>query len=652
MALARKSDIPRTNSTPTVSTNIPAVPSDGGSFVANCVDVLHDEGVCIVDCPELGEEARVPFSQDVGIRKGSAVHVSVGSNVPRVTRCLNFGNKVACVFDPASTDVNNFFKTVEATSTGGSEKAVAAPAMISLEDSEKAFVCDFSGIKAGKVHSILFYGPNSRIICEEGKASVLSDEVLIMSLAGSVLFTPPLDKGDIGFVSEKIHKLDEERENAFEIIREYRGDVAAAMGLDEFTIDGFPGAEKLNISSIASLFVILDEDVAKYKRDSKIVSNEYINRELKVPEGSNTATNKKLAGRSKMPTDFFDSYAISGKSGSMDVAIVYLKAISYNGDVYEFNAGERTEIKTENRNIYIGKNSDINFGEYEKLFQNDYSSIQYPASEGTIIRTENYAQIITDIKGEQIKNSYKEVKEKKINTRTEYEIDTASGIETKEVRESPVTETVSQTTSLRMEKHKDATSSEVHSNEHFTNGDDKMSIIRNPKSSSALIMSVSNGQNNDNFNFGNSGLSVSVKDGNIMMETKALNVKSKQSVFSGKTLFSDGIFVKGDFVIEAKNIFMRASAAFFVDCENFIVDSKHEVYIQYDDYFFISSTREEVDSENKPRHNSYIYLNPFDIYLDGETTQMHAAKSVNAFSDEYGYFGAAKRATFYKGEEG
>jgi len=169
-----------TNTTQTIALNNHSLGYPMPSFIGSVNRIIPEEGVCLVDSDYMGKNARIPYDPSSGIREGGACMVGIFQNVPRVIGPLNFGNNEMVIIDPTGGDAPKkvYLKKTDATKTGDYEKATGAATGVMHKDGEKVIACDFSGLRAGIDHAVMFYEANAKFICTDGVASTIAESIV------------------------------------------------------------------------------------------------------------------------------------------------------------------------------------------------------------------------------------------------------------------------------------------------------------------------------------------------------------------------------------------------------------------------------------------------------------------------------------------
>ncbi len=641
------------NTSTTVGSNEPDIPIETGSFVGSVVRIIPEACIAIINSPIMEDNAQVPYYPDCGIRVGAAVEVSVASNIPRISRVIDFGCENTACLDPLGEEKEgDFFSTKDSESySPGYEKANGAASSIIHKDSEKVLAADFSGFKAAIDHSIMFYEANARVMCADGIAAMYSNNIVLFSESGSLVFDEPEPGETIGVHVQTVFEIEgkgNDRE-AFEIFKEYKGNVRSGLKEDNITIPKFPGSI-ITVSDLVYLMVIIDVDVSKYEQSVSEVTHSYIKRKLEIQGGKSTDVllNSAFSGKDglNLTEEDMKSRAIVAKKDSVDVAVVYVKGVSRTGDVYEFSAGEACSVHSEPKNISIKERKDFMMSDYTQSFQGNYSRVQFPIMEDSVIRKEDFGTNIVEIKGIANHNFYKETIFKKINTTTIYEVLPDTDIETMEFKSSPIIVTDTNNMNIIVKKHSDIDKN-VMATTNLTNDGVSTVLVLDAENESKVQIVTNKGAENSVLYIGNKGFITETK-GVSVHRAKTLYIESGNNVMRGMLTLLDGINIMGDFFINAENIFMIAKSQFGIIGENVYIDGKKSITAVYKDYFIISSDNEEINSEGEPRMASMLWMNKFNTYIQSDGTQIYGKEFINAFGNGNGAFGA-ETATFFGG---
>ena len=648
-----------TNTTQTIAPNTHSIGNQMMSFVGSVTRIISEEGVCIVDSDYMGKDARIPYSPESGVREGGACLIGVFQNVPRIIGALNFGNEEMVSLDPTGGDTGeDFIKVTEATQTGDYEKATGGPIGVRHKDGEKVLACDFSGIRAGIDHSIIFYEANSKVICTDGVATVAADNVINFSKGGQMSIECPEEGSSgssatgapLGISSTHTFELNDDHDEFTPIIVEYKGDVEKAMSNDEVTIGKLPSGDGISVSKFVYLFMILNSDVDKFSRNVSTVSHEYVNRKLSVDggRGEDLTVNEKFKGVAGLSDDDLESFAIKGTIGGDDVAVVYLKGITIDGDIYEFNSGKSIRMhNSDKKSIELGYSKTYNAGRAEHYFQDNVRTIQHPISEDTLIYKEIFGLYINEIKGDTYNHSYRGIVNTLINTETIYEVDPSSDIETFDYVDSPVAVRKFTTFNEMFEENNDL-SLDPYKLSFFNTNEKQITFSMNPASNFEYSCNTSNGNNSSVFMYGSGGFVYEAKNGFTNMISRFFHEKSDFNVFEGPSSFEE-IIVDGNMFVTATNIILNAEDYIVHDANSFFGAYEESMYASYKKFFYVASEADTIiDSSGRAKEKPMLYMSDSVSYLSGDTTVVYGGDAAYAFAVENAAFGA-KVASFFGG---
>jgi hypothetical protein len=649
----RREELQLTNTTQNIALNSHTQGFQVGSFCGNITKVLAKEAVCLVDSGVMGKNARIRYLPEVGVRKGAACAVSLVQGIPTITAIMNLGNDEMLVCDPLGGEDGDEYFILGTPSGGGSdeENATGDSTGIMHADGEKVLACDFSGVRAGLDHSVLFYEANSKIFCSHKLAAMVANTAYIYAEGGEFRLDEPEDGNSVatrtplGKVSLCAFEYGGPQK-AFEVVREYMGDVNNIMKDDEFKIFSLPGTKEIKIEEAVYLFAVIDRNADKYTMDRDIVSHTYINRKLEVNGGGtgSGAMHTEFMTAAKLDPTVLKSSAILGTVGGAKVAITYLKIITLGGDVYEHSAGKSVTVEHDSKYIAKGRCETYKAGLTTNYFQDTMRNVQYPISEDTIVYNETFGTVIDEKKGLKVEQCYRENIGNYINSQVKYEVDKSSDIETIDYTDSPVIVRKRLTNVTMYEEHDEIDNDAFKLDIVST---DKKNIISGLFSGSGFEFTnyVSGGKKDARFMHGTYGLDYMSKDGYTSMESRIFRKKADYNLYDGVTVFKD-LFIDGRLNVVGSDIVFNAEEYLVLTAKNLYTIVDGACYTEYKDYFYVTSNADGVNDDGVSKQNSVLYLSDFTSYLAGDFSIIYGSDTIYAFAKENGAFGA-KTATFY-----
>ena len=655
MALVRTHDLPINNQVQTVGANSPIPVGDPTSYVAFVEEVYHEEGLARVTGGAGGKDSIVPYLPEVGIRKGGLVGVALFSNIPRIVAVIDPGNTATTVFDPIGKlrdddEDDIFYKIVKAQERYGHEALTGYSTIVAHEDSEKVFACDFSGLKAGIDHAVLFYGENSRIVASERMMSIYSPSIVLLSMVGEHTEIEPEGGEEIGVKKDSVFKIVGESDEGYtevkEVIIEYKGGVKKGMVDDKITIKQIPGGT-LTVTDPVYMMIVIDPDTEKYKIDATEVSHTYINRELNIDGATGDVTintGVKNSGGMRIDKRDFEYNAIIVDHDGVEKAVTYMKVIGIGGDVFEFSSGKRTEITSEAVKLNTKKSTSIYLGNTTEYFQKNKRTVQFPVVKNTVIQMEHFGSDILSSKGDAIYKFYRHGIFTYLNTYSVHEVDQQSGIKTVEYVSSPVVYKDGTFEAVTLSKNSKLDGVSVRLSHSLSIENVSTSISMEP---GRLVTELRSGSKSADMML-SPDLYLVKTSGQLYLGGERFMLDTKGNAVNGLLTLFDGLHVEGDFFISAKSIFMSAKEFIGLDASSVFVKSSKTIYMQYKDAFGVFSDNHELDAERKNKVPAMIWMNKFNSYIQSDGTQVYGRKFLYSFSSGNAAFGG-KPAVFFGG---
>jgi len=636
------------NTTQTLFPNTHTQAHQQTSFIVNVVEILREEGICRVKSDSLPDNAKVFYTPESGVREGGAAIVQVSHGVPIITRALDTGTKNKALIDPLSEFFNGEFyrlKEPTASDSGDYQSLVHESSGVVHDDSEKVFACDFSGLKAGLISSVMFYEANSKFISTYGQATVAADSISLVSYGGLLGFTEPSGGEKSGYVGMSSVDIDEEDDQVvIENTVEYRGNVSKALSDASIEIQGITGNPKSSIYDSVYALIVFGDDIDDFKVETKSASHTYIHRELKVIGGGGSderVVHNRLAAEAGINDDSMNYRCIVARVGGEVTPIVYMKYITRNGDVYEFNAGEKILFSEEEKSINVKEKTVIELGFTRTLFQTDHFFNQYPTSESTSFYTEIYGTKIDELKGDHYVHEYRYLNNLYINSSTIYEIDESSSIKTFEYVDSPIKSTANSILFEEFTGNSDIgvskpVKSAIYSDDSGNTAEESVMV----GSGTEFMYSATNGKYTSIVYNGSSGF-VSINDGYDVIQSKILTVDSDFSYFSGTTSMNS-LIVDGDIYVSAKNIVFRAKESLYIG-GRFVSGESDMFSFTFNDNFVVSYSGVDIETD---KQSPILFMSSDTAYIAAEQAVVYGGDTIYGFADNFAAFGADKSIFF------
>jgi len=576
------------------------------------------------------------YSASSGIREGDLVAINVYNGIPIVTRTLRFGftpeNILLLNLEPSGDEKPlTTLKTndIEWDESLG-EKIGLEPISIKSLIGEKVFNVGLNGIKIGYNLLTLFSSARAKVTIAPELISCLAPNLKFISMAGAIIFKY---KDNKGYMSRSTLK---KTENGLIGVMHYvDGDVM--FGLESLNINNIriPGLKK-NISDFISIRLVLDYKLEDYKIKTNVVTHSYQNRKLSI-EGNGTLGRNIHSDIKKLL--FLNGSLEKYSSGiatvnNKDRPVTYFEGISLKGDAFTFSAGEQTVVKTDETNITLGDTNTISLGEHNTRSQGDRLSLQFPVSLTSAHTSMLYA-IKTEIKyGNEITINYGKENRVKINSKTEYDIDTDSAISTKEELISPIRSIYSvneeqifeQNSNLEKECGKTV----------FLNGrcEDTLSLI--PDGTGLSYISTKE-KKEAKLKIGIGGFDLKTS-GNIQIKGWESIFNTGLTVFNGKSQFNQGIVALKEFSISASNVSINSENNINFRGKNIslVADS---LGVQYKNSLSISSPYSPVVNK-LPTQPVQIIFEANSVNMQSENMTLQSVQSISVTATKTATFGA------------
>jgi hypothetical protein len=619
---------------------------DFGNISGICRELFPSFHAAKIVSPRYGT-FMVAYSQSSGIREGDLVAISISNGIPVAVRTLRMG------FTPEKILLLNLepeegedpLSTLKSGDIGWDEtigeQIGLEPVAIKAIGGEKVFNVGLNGIKIG--HSLLTLFSSARTKCSfaPNLFSIISPSFKFITMAGSIISKY---KDGKGYMSRSI--LQKSDNSLYGIMHNIEGDIE--FGLESLNIKNIriPGLKE-GLSHFISLRLVLDLNLEKYKTKTNTVTHSYKNRELSVDGEGSEGRNihfeiKKLLFINGILEKYSSGVAtVNGK----DRPVTFFEGISISGDVFTFSAGEHTVVDTKTRQVTLNEINCIELGQKNVRSQGDELYMQFPVSTKST-KTSMFYGVKTELQyGDEVRLNYRNINSVKINTRTEYDIDKDSGIETKEKLISPVRSIESTNEEQTFTENKDI--DKVCEMKLRFSGKSEDSYSIKPDGTGLSYTSVQE-KKNARFKIGIEGLFLHTS-GDISIKGTNTTFDSKLTVFSGRAQFNEGITALKNFSVSATDINISAekSISFIGKNVNFI--ASEAMAFQYKKSLAIASTYAPIVNK-KPTQSTLLICESNNISMQSETVSIQGAYSVSVTATKTASFGAEQTSISGMGE--
>lgn len=650
---ARRWEIPKGNSQDLIGKSSVQT-RDLGNTIGYCTKVYPELLMAEVESPAIGKRI-LPYTPESGIRKGSTVLITVASNIPRITDKIYFGyspeKTVILDIDAGRAGAEKKFIYKNTTSPDwdkdkDGEHVAHHPAIVKHEPGEKVYNVDFAGLKIGFTKVSLFYHPQARIELFKHTVEMIAISTSMISKAGVKRFIFDEATREAGYSVEK--NTDKKNGEYFDTLREYRGNVKKALSDDDVEIHGYTpdDAEKI-VNDAVLLTIVLDYTHEKYERPVSSVSHEYKNRELKVIGGDSddTRLHSKLKGKAKIGASFEKSRAIFAKVAGEDFPVVYLKAVSKTGDVYEFNAGSNIRVSMgDTYSLNAGEKSDSYFiGNKNDYIQEGVNLSHYPVSEKASSKYEYFGTNIVDYKGDVISSHHRKLIEKKIFTHTEYEVDKKANIETLQKIISPVIVETIQTRNTSFKKIDNSIGNEPSDRKVIIDNNRKTDIISDAGGSPFVVLHTNKAHSSE-LALRSKTISMTTPDQIILKSKLSLN-ESNSILMNGRFMLDGEMSVIGNLFITADNIVFNAKDYFVVAAESSIFQIEKSIGFTFAESLYMQNTGTSV-GDDKDHIKSAFSISETSLTAQADSVNIYASKDLIAVANKRAMYGAERASIF------
>lgn len=566
-----------------------------------------------------------PYLSSSGIRVGDVVSVSISNGIPVATRHISFGfspkNIIVCNLEPKDDEKNLDILDKETPwSKDDGEPIGFEPIYIKHKEGEKVFNVNTNGLLLGYSDTTLFATPFSKLKLTRDDAILSSSDINIVSKASNRVSRDIKGKK---YVSDTTYKNTADG-GIFGVVHKLSGDIYTAtqsLGINSITIMGIP----LTFANFISLEVILDENLEEYKTSTTFVSHSYVNRKVKI-HGNKRATrvvNQYLKGEVGIG-DKGEYRSGIATIGEEVYPVVYVRGISKKGDIYEFSAGEKHIVTTEESIIRLGDRKEVSLGHSTIKHQRGEIKQHFPISENDASSLEYYGSTTHMYKGKVFSSIDDRSHNVRINETCIFEEDKESGIPTNYTVISPkiVTSTVDYSVLPSSEYSSDFSPKLFFSSTGETQ--DILSITPNGRG----LMFDSIDKDKKTSLVVSSNYAEVVTSGQMRIKGKTLAVDNELSVFNGVVMLNEGLRAKKIFELETDNIILNAKENFYMKAKIFNATFDTGV-ISYLDRLVWYATEGEINKESKlQKQGSIIEMLPSSIILSSEQSTLYGKETV------------------------
>ena len=608
--------------------------SEKGDYGQKKETITHAYGVCVELYPLFNAAKTVSpkygsiissYSTEIGVKIGDLVEITIIAGIPSVTGLAKFGFSPKNVIKlnlnpnkdeaPISTLQNEEVPWDESVA----EQIGMSPISIVSEMGEKIYNVGLNGIKIG--HSMItMFSKLSKISILENAVIIISKQIKIVT-KGFGFIGGIRDK--LGFKLETIYKEDED--GGLEgVVYEFKGNVSKAMSDIEMTKASIPG-QHIDFSKLRLLTLIIDEKLEDYKALFGEVSHQYVNRQLTInnlDDKLDVPINRDFSSvlGNDLSKQKYRAGVVSIKGEERP--ITYLKAVSLNGDIVEFSAGEANSVYWKRKDVSIKQSKKFDIGK-EYIYSQDSSLFsQFPISERSTIMSTTYASHIRVVNGEESVINMGKKKDTLINLSTTFDEDEESNIETVSTFDCKKTITLGQEMIVKLEQEKEGVPAVFN---FSLNGDSEESISLSTRGAGLVYTSTKKGISAE-ARIGLSGIVLATPK-NISISCKKGTFNSQIVTFKGRAYFTKGLFSNGDFVVKAKNVTMISEQNIFFKGVNISVLSDKIISATFGSTLsFVASSPPVV--KNKTTTAAVLYLTQNRALLNGERAVIQASDSM------------------------
>lgn len=581
----------------------------------------------------------VAYSSSSGIREGDLVAISVNNGVPVAVRTIRFGftpEKILLLnLDPKKDEHHlSTLKTEDVPwDESDAEQMGLEPVTIKSLPGEKVFNVGLNGIKIGHTLVSLFSSARSKLSLSPDGFSLISKNIRLISQAGSMVSRT--DSGKSYMSKTTLRKTDK---GLYGIMHSIDGDIDFAMkslGISDIKIPGLKGG----LSKFISIRIAMDFKMSDYKSKVNLVTHSYKNRKLSIEGNGSDGRNihsdiKKMI---QLEGDLEKYSCGIAKVGGKDRPVTFFEAISINGDTFVFSAGESTIVHTDKTEITLGDTDITELGNKNSRTQGTEILMHFPISTFTAKTSMFYGTKTLLQYGDEVRINYRKINTVKINTRTEYDIDRESGIETREELISPVRVITSTSEVSSFAENENIDNKCEKTIDMDGESRDRLSI---KPDGTGLSYSSKHKGDNASLTVGVHGASIETSN-DLMVRSRNSRFNTTLSIFTGKAQFDNGVSALKTFTVDANNIQLLSKGAINIQGEQISILSRLSIGIQYKNAFAIASTYSPIIN-NKPTQPLMVLFGSNSLGMQGENMNIQGAQSVSVTAVETASFGAKR----------
>jgi len=570
----------------------------------------------------------IPYSPDSGIVSGSTARVDIHSGAPLITRILKHGveTKKSYVIniDPTAKEK---IKKGDAPKYGDYKNIAFDKYIFLAKEGEKVYSAGKSAILLGFEHVVISNKGDAELILRAGVAEIKGKTASLFSDYASISTNTTSLSG--AYISSSVDKIETEYSEGKKpdpIYREYRGSCNIGLEDDGITIESIPNGAP-DMSSVVYLDIVLNPDIENFSLETGKISSSFRNRKLKViGDRKDLPIHEELNGYASIE---FNKYSAGIASfNDKKYAIVFFKAITKNGDTILFQSGKKSTLSLkEDISVSVDK-TDVTLENKTIINQENVSEIHLPTSENSFYIQDRYhSQMISNFCKVSQKD-YVETYNSKINTFVKYEIDAESGIQTRETHNSPLYYYNGTSMFISLEE------SQFKPEYSFIIKDksgNSISTSRTLDEDSKETVTFSFGSKRSFKSFGTKAYVVDGLDSSTFNTKKAffnggITIKSKLNV-------GDGIFTKGNLIVDAKTVQIKADSSLSFLSEGTIYASGSLVYLKSDGKLALSGTAKTYNDSTKNTVAPMLIISDEQIQLYGESLSLIGKKRANLQSE-------------------
>ena len=614
-----------------------------GTIAATCLEVYPDHSAALVSAPSIGTKV-IAVSQSASVMKGGLCGVSSYGGVPIIESDVTFGYSYS---DCIQIDLDNWIEPYSELSdpkeqegwndeiTSDLPSKAFSPINIKKDPGERVYSVGVGGLKIGFGSTTLFYDYSAQITASSKMVEIKAKNFKHETAVETITVDATSEEG-LGFKTSSLHSKSHssgaiEGEDLFRYVRNYFGDVKTALKEEEFSLPSFPG-----MSMDAKDLVELKMIVNKYSSEDEPteVTHSYDNRVLTVPGGGPSTINTKMLSVSSTKLSDFKKKGIKAKDKEGDLLIVYMEALSIRGETFKYQAGNHSEfIGGDRDSMRSGSSRDFMFGDYKTYFQQNISETHLPVLENSSYSLSIFSDFSAQYKGNNAARTFKEKTEEVRNTFVNYETYDDTDIQSYERKYSTVIteKAISRRTTFEKNSQVQGQVSDI-SIFLRDGGDTVVSMGLND-----LMFGVEkrNSDGSTKMYLSDKYFVLSSPEGIVSIDTNYMSVVSKNGAYLDGDLLLDGkLQVKDDFFVKAKNIFLEASGAIYMESSlNYV---KSDIFVaSFSDYMYMfNDSPATFDEDGRERKKFSFYGTELLSFLQGEEVAITGGTSVSVTSEK------------------